>query len=90
MRALLEVFPEIEGHIMWKETASPQFIDALFNEMGNPIGVAQSIEQVGENRPPIVDPHIEGLYHCSADTGQHGIGGELAADAALRLFEILT
>ena len=90
MRALLEVFPEIEGHIMWKETASPQFIDALFNEMGNPIGVAQSIEQVGENRPPIVDPHIEGLFYSSADSGQHGIGGELAADAALRLFEILT
>lgn len=90
MKVLLEVFPEIEGHIMWKETASPQFIDALFNEAGNPIGVAQSIDQIGENRPPIVDPHISGLYHCSADTGLHGIGGELAADSALRLFEILT
>lgn len=89
MKALLEVFPEIEEHIIWKETASPQFIDSLFNEVGNPIGIAQSIEQIGENRPPIVDPYIEGLYHCSADTGQHGIGGELAADSALRLFEIL-
>lgn len=89
MNALLEVFPEMEGNILWTETASPQYIDALFNEMGNPIGVAQSIDQIGENRPPIVDPYIEGLYHCSADTGHHGIGGELAADSALRLFDIL-
>ena len=30
------------------------------------------------------------MYECSADTGLHGIGGELAADSALRLFNKLT
>jgi hypothetical protein len=37
----------------------------------------------------MADPCVKNLYHCSADSGMHGIGGELAADAALRLFEIL-
>ena len=30
------------------------------------------------------------MYECSADTGLHGIGGELVADSALRLFSKLT
>ena len=53
------------------------------------IGIAQKLGQVGENRPPIQDPEIGNLYHCSADTGMHGIGGELAADSALRLYDML-
>ena len=53
------------------------------------IGIAQKIGQVGANRPCIPDPEIRNLYHCRADTGMHGIGGELAADSALRLHEML-
>ena len=53
------------------------------------IGIAQKLGQVGENRPPIEDPEIENLYHCSADTSMHGIGGELAAASALRLYGML-
>ena len=62
----------------------------MFGENGCVVGVAQSLNQVGPNRPPITDPVIAGLYHCSADSGVHGIGGELAADAALRLHQLLT
>ena len=61
----------------------------LFGQDGCVIGIGQKLGQVGENRPPIADPEIENLYHCSADTGMHGIGGELAADSALRLYEML-
>ena len=87
----LEVpFPGVSQHIMWTSYTSPSDIESLFGEDGNVIGIAQKLGQVGENRPPIKDPEIKNLYHCSADTGMHGIGGELAADSALRLFEMLT
>jgi phytoene dehydrogenase-like protein len=56
---------------------------------GSVIGLSQTIGQVGKDRPPILDPVFENLYHCSADTGLHGIGGELAADSALRIFNHL-
>ncbi|MBD3229214.1 MAG: NAD(P)-binding protein [Candidatus Lokiarchaeota archaeon] len=44
------------------------------------VGIAQSVGQVGENRPKPETP-IEGLYIASADTGQLGIGTELSAQS---------
>ena len=75
---------------MWTAYTAPRDIENLFGEDGSVVGIAQKLGQVGENRPPIEDPEIKNLYHCSADSGVHGIGGELAADSALRLFEMLT
>jgi phytoene dehydrogenase-like protein len=89
METVKKVFPGIEDHILWTVSHNASRIHSMFGEDGSVIGVAQTIGQVGADRPPIVDPFIHGLFHCSADTGQHGIGGELAADAALRLFELL-
>jgi len=89
LNGLERVFPGIRDHVLWATYTSPGDIDNLFGEDGCVIGVAQKIGQVGENRPPIPDPEIGNLYHCSADTGMHGIGGELAADSALRLYDIL-
>ena len=88
-RGLERVFPGIGDHVLWSAYTSPADIDRLFGEEGNVIGIAQKLGQVGENRPPIRDPEIRNLYHCSADTGLHGIGGELAADSALRLYRML-
>ena len=89
LNGLEHVFPGIGKHILWAAYTSPTDIDHLFGEGGNVIGIGQKIGQVGENRPPIEDPAIRNLYHCSADTGMHGIGGELAADSALRLYRML-
>ena len=74
---------------MWTTYTSPTDIDNLFGENGNVIGIAQKVGQVGEDRPPIADPEIKNLFHCSADSGLHGIGGELAADSALQLYKTL-
>ncbi len=90
MASLKVLFPDIEEHILWMETTSPEDINNFAGEEGSVIGIAQTLSQVGENRPPFVDPCIQNLYHCSADTGVSGIGGELAADAALRLYDYLT
>ena len=89
MKALENIFPDIRRHTLWTVTTSPEDINEFAGEEGSAIGVAQTIDQVGRNRPPMTDPHIRNLYHSSADTGLHGIGGELAADAALRLYELL-
>jgi len=89
LKGLEHVFPGIGEHVLWAAYTSPADINNLFGEEGNVIGIAQKLGQVGEDRPPIGDPEIESLYHCSADTGMHGIGGELAADSALRLYGML-
>jgi phytoene dehydrogenase-like protein len=89
INGLRHIFPGIDEHIMWLEMSSPRFIEGLFGEEGNCVGVAQILSQVGDNRPKIADPYIKNLYHVSADNGLHGIGGELAGDAALRAYEML-
>ena len=89
LKGLEKVFPGISEHILWSTYTSPLDINNLFGEDGNVIGIAQKLGQVGNNRPPLQDPEIKNLYHCSADSGMHGIGGELAADSALRLYKML-
>jgi len=89
LNALETVFPGVRSHILWTQTTSPADINRLFGEDGDVIGIAQKVGQVGANRPPLADPEVRNLYHCSADTGLHGIGGELAADSALRLYRLL-
>ncbi len=89
LNALEMVFPGVREHILWTVTTSPADINTLFGEDGCVIGIGQKVGQVGERRPSLEDPAVRNLYHCSADTGMHGIGGELAADSALRLYRRL-
>ncbi len=90
MAGVRDVFPHIEDHILWTKITTPQDIDSFAGKFGNVIGIGQTVNQVGKNRPPQELPGIENVYECSADTGLHGIGGELAADSALRLYTKLT
>ncbi len=83
------IYPGIEKHIRWTNFTASREIDNMFGEGGNIVGIGQKIGQVGPDRPFLTDPCVKNLYHCSADSGMHGIGGELAADSALRLFELL-
>jgi phytoene dehydrogenase-like protein len=89
LRGLEVAFPGMGAHVMWAHYTSPVEIDRLCGEEGCVIGLGQKMGQTGRFRPPVVDPHVANLYHCSADTGAHGIGGELAAEAALRLHDLL-
>ncbi|MHA1300403.1 MAG: phytoene desaturase family protein [Candidatus Helarchaeota archaeon] len=88
LEGMKEVFPEIEDHMLWTEMSSPADINKFAGQGGNVIGIGQTIDQVGKNRPPMVLP-IENLYVVGADTGMHGIGSELAADSALLLYQSL-
>ena len=89
LNTLEVIWPGITKHIFWSRFFTPAFYNQLFGENGTVIGIAQMVGRVGKDRPPIKDPEIENLYHCSADSGVHGIGGELAADSALRLYKII-
>ncbi len=89
LNALEVVFPGVREHILWTETSTPTDINNMFGEDGCVIGISQKIGQIGADRPALMDPAVNNLYHCSADTGQHGVGGELAADSALRLYRHL-
>ena len=90
MNSVKDIFPDIDKHIIWTKITTPKDIDAFAGKFGNVIGIGQTIDQVGKNRPPQELPGIKNIYECSADTGMHGIGGELAADSALRLYNKLT
>ncbi len=85
---LLELWPDIEDHIVVKDFISTSILDARFGKEGAGTGTAQSIDQVGKNRPSVISP-IKGLYYSSGDAGGWGIGTELAGRSALELFEIL-
>jgi phytoene dehydrogenase-like protein len=89
MNSLEVIFPDILEHILWTVATSPEDIDRFAGEDGSVIGIGQMLGQVGDNRPKILDEYVQNLYHCSADTGLHGIGGELAMDAAFRLYKHL-
>ncbi|MHA1146805.1 MAG: phytoene desaturase family protein [Promethearchaeota archaeon] len=88
LNTLYTLYPEIEDHLVFKDFIATSKLSAQFGKEGAGTGIAQSINQVGEKRPSMVSP-IEGLYFCSGDAGGWGIGTELAARAALELFNLL-
>jgi len=87
IRSLEKIFPNIRKHILWTETTSPEDINNFVNKDGTVIGIGQTIEQVGVNRPSHEIPGIKNVFCCGADTGRTGIGGELAANSAIELYK---
>ena len=82
------LWPDLEEHLVVKDFIATSQLEARFGKEGAGTGTAQSIDQVGKNRPSMVSP-IEGLYYCSGDAGGWGIGTELPARSALELFDLL-
>lgn len=80
LQELVPTNDKIRDHIEWMDISGPKELDALFDENGAIIGLAQQIGQVGEHRLSSRTP-LKGLYHCGDDsgTGLFGIGTELAA-----------
>ena len=90
IKSLEKIFPTIREHILWTETTTPEDIRNIVNEDGCVIGIGQTIDQVGKNRPSQEIPSIQNIYCCCADTGSTGIGGELAVNSAIELYKKLT
>lgn len=86
MSSLEFIFPGVSRHILWHELTTPDDINRFAGEEGCVIGVAQTVGQVSERRPPQVTP-LKGLYAVGAGEGGTGIGAEMAASSAMELAE---
>jgi prolycopene isomerase len=84
-----QLFPGIQQHILWKHRTNLSYIDGMGGRgAGEVIGLAQSYDQVGENKPDPRTP-VEGLYLVGCDAGGRGIGTEQAADSALKVSKMI-
>ncbi len=90
INTMAEIMPDIEDHIIMQDFVSTSYLNAHFGKEGAAIGVAQSIDQIGEKRPSQISS-IKGLYFSSYDVGKQawGIGTEAAARSAIDLFNVL-
>ncbi len=80
-----EFFPGINRHIIFCDETTPNHIASFSGRIcGDAVGVAQTIDQVGELRPSPVSP-IKGLFYSGADVGKDHVGTELATDGAISL-----
>lgn len=80
-----EVFPNIFDKALWVEVTTPKDVANWTGSFkGSTIGLAQTPDQAGGNRPSAISP-IKGLYYVGADVRGRGIGTELAVDSALKL-----
>ena len=86
---IFKLFPGIEKHIIWKHRTNLSFVDAMGGRgAGEVVGLAQSHDQVGENKPDPRTP-VQGLYLVGCDAGGRGIGTEQAADSALKVSKMI-
>ncbi len=84
------LFPGLEEHLLWKHRTNLDLIKMLGGrDNGNVIGLAQTCDQVGKNKPDARTP-VEGLFMVGCDAGGRGIGMEQAADSALKVAEMIT
>ncbi|MCT1618950.1 phytoene desaturase family protein [Janibacter hoylei] len=66
VKRLIQAIPEAEGHIVWKEAASPLTQHRYTSSTdGTPYGIEMSLRQFGPLRPG-VRTEITGLYVCGA------------------------
>ncbi|MFC1822675.1 phytoene desaturase family protein [Thermodesulfobacteriota bacterium] len=82
------IYPQAKGKVLWHRLDTPEFINSIAMEDGTCVGVGQTVDQIHERRPSVVSP-LKGLYFSSAEVSGHGIGTELAANAAQELLAVL-
>lgn len=81
--------PGLSEHTLFCVESTPDVIAKENGRfLGDAIGVAQSMDQVGDNAPPFFSP-VRGLCHVGADVGSKGIATEMATQSAIDLFREL-
>ncbi len=89
-RKLLEIFPQIEGHIEWKMRTHIAHTAAITGKpTGECIGLAQCVGQTGVHKPVPWTP-VKGLWLVGTDAGARGVGTEQAGGSALYVANLLT
>lgn len=82
LNTLENVFPGLSANLLWYDVTTPEDIDLMYGKQSAVVGIAQTNNQSGINRPSVALP-IEGLYMVGGDAGGWGIGTELAAMSAI-------
>jgi phytoene dehydrogenase-like protein len=86
-RQVEDFVPGISKYTIFCDVSSPNAIAMQTGRIfGDAMGVAQTIDQVGDNTPPLVSP-IKGLYHVGADVCSNGVGTEKATQSAIELIK---
>ncbi len=85
---LEKVFPGLSENLLWYDITTPEDIDIMYGKESSVVGIAQTNEQSGINRPSVSLP-IKDLYMVGGDAGGWGIGTELAAMSALECSNII-
>ncbi|MFX1600028.1 MAG: phytoene desaturase family protein [Promethearchaeota archaeon] len=88
IESLKIVFPDLSENLMWYDVSTPKDIDELGGKQASAIGLAQIMNQTGNDRPSPKLP-IEGLYLVGGDAGGWGIGTEMAAKSALECSKLI-
>ncbi len=85
---LFALYPELPDAIVERELVTTSGIGQVSGRgiTGEAIGVAQTVEQSGANRPDFRTP-VDGLFVVGADTGGRAIGTELAAKSGFEVAE---
>jgi len=83
------LFPEMKDHVIWEMRTTPLNAKAASGRpTGDAIGLAQTYNQCGKNKPSPKMP-IENLYLVGCDAGGRGVGVDQAGDSALKVSEII-
>lgn len=84
-----ELIPGLKKHMIWCDRFDTKFIaNWIGKEFGPAISTAQTVDQVGKNRPPIRTP-IRGLYFAGDGAGGRGVGTELATQSGIECSEMV-
>lgn len=86
METMEKYIPGLKEHTMWIDRLNMTSMNERAGELGNVIGVAQTTNQVGKNRPSIKSP-VEGLYFVGGEAGGSGVGIELCINSAIEFFD---
>lgn len=86
MNTIEQYIPGLREHTMWIDRLNMTQMHDRTGELGNVIGIAQTTDQVGKNRPSIKSP-VEGLYFVGGEAGGSGVGIELCINSAMEFFD---
>lgn len=81
-----QYIPGLKEHTLWVDKINMTQLNCRTGELGSVIGIAQTPDQVGKNRPAIKSP-LEGLYFVGGEAGGSGVGIELCINSAMEFFD---
>jgi len=90
----LEAWPELGAHIVKQETYTTKSVSNLTRDAvvpgagGECIGIAQTMEQEGKNKPNPRTP-LPGLYIVGCDAGGRGAATHQAVDSGFRVADLV-